>query len=439
MSDKKHFKWLTKQLPRWVDAGHIKNHQAAAIEQSYSTQYQNVGRAVFSGIGAVLFGCGVMLIFAYNWQDMHRFIKLLIILSSFVMSHLGAQWFSRESHENKSASEGLALLGTMLFGGGIWLISQVYHIDLNYSSVFLAWSIGALLMAWARLSFIQALLALVLLASWGYLEMFQNHRFENSAAWLVLLGIVPLAWILRSAFLLLSSIVVFYSLWMVGLIKPLDDTIAYTLFANALTFIALGVLSGRVQKLEFPNLRFVLMLPGFAMYLSFVFALTFTHFTGRIDYFDPFESSYQALYFFLPGLLALVLMLIAWLPIAKLRPRDETDGLHIILMMISFALVFSIGPGWWVPPYGLTSGMMNLIFMGHCLLFILNGSRTQRSREVAIGCLLFSVLVFARYSDLFESLLSRSLVFLVLGASLFVVGNFYSRQKARQDEAGVVT
>ena len=47
-----------------------------------------------------------------------------------------------------------------------------------------------------------------------------------------------------------------------------------------------------------------------------------------------------------------------------------------------------------------------------------------------IGCVLFALLMFSRYSDLFDSLLSRAAVFLVLGAALFAVGNFYSRHKA---------
>jgi hypothetical protein len=98
-------------------------------------------------------------------------------------------------------------------------------------------------------------------------------------------------------------------------------------------------------------------------------------------------------------------------------------------MVITAVLIYGVGTGSITFSYGLLSGMMNLIFIGHCLLFILHGSRIQRGWEVSIGCVLFAILIFSRYSDLFDSLLSRAAVFLVLGTALFAVGNFYSRHK----------
>ena len=118
-----------------------------------------------------------------------------------------------------------------------------------------------------------------------------------------------------------------------------------------------------------------------------------------------------------------------FLPCGFLREPIETDKLHIVLLIVSTVILFNIGMGGIEFSYGMLSGMMNLIFMGHCLLFILHGSQAQRGWEVGIGSLLFSALIFARYIDLFDSLLSRALVFLVLGVALFVIGNFYSRQK----------
>ena len=77
---------------------------------------------------------------------------------------------------------------------------------------------------------------------------------------------------------------------------------------------------------------------------------------------------------------------------------------------------------------------MNLIFLAHCVIFIMRGCQQANAKLVAFACLLFSVLVFTRYADLFDSLLLRGLTFLMLGAGLFVVGNFYSR--LRKDNPG---
>jgi uncharacterized membrane protein len=55
----------------------------------------------------------------------------------------------RCSPERTGLIGGLHLLGTMMFGAGIWLIAQIYHIDEHYPNALLIWSLGALGLAWA--------------------------------------------------------------------------------------------------------------------------------------------------------------------------------------------------------------------------------------------------------------------------------------------------
>ena len=75
----------------------------------------------------------------------------------------------------------------------------------------------------------------------------------------------------------------------------------------------------------------------------------------------------------------------------------------------------------------------NLIFLGHCVIMIVHGTGCLNWKQVSIGSVLFSALAFARFLDLFDSLLMRSLFFLALGAGLFLIGNFYSRRKHLQE------
>ena len=90
-----------------------------------------------------------------------------------------------------------------------------------------------------------------------------------------------------------------------------------------------------------------------------------------------------------------------------------------------------------LPLGGSAAILFNLVFLAHCVLFIVQGSRDVDAKLVSIACVLFALLTITRYVDLFDSLLLRSLVFLLLGAGVFVVGNFYSRTKRRIEEAGV--
>jgi len=68
-------------------------------------------------------------------------------------------------------------------------------------------------------------------------------------------------------------------------------------------------------------------------------------------------------------------------------------------------------------------------------LLILKGGAQLRPRLVAAGCIVFALVTVSRYADLFSSLLARSAVFVLLGAALFFVGNFYARSRRRAQEA----
>ena len=59
----------------------------------------------------------------------------------------------------------------------------------------------------------------------------------------------------------------------------------------------------------------------------------------------------------------------------------------------------------------------------------MNGCKTLNLKATVTGCVLFAVIAMARYTDLFHSLVARSLVFFIAGAALFSVGLYYSRSR----------
>ena len=428
MSQKKNIAWLHRQLPLWLENNLLGKAQADSIASFYPPlSNANLGRQVFSSIGAILIGLGIILFFAYNWQEMHRLLKIVIIFAVFGLSNAGALWFHEK---NGAASESLAILGTLLFGAAIWLLSQIYHIDEHYPNAFLFWGLAALAMAWARQSRLQCLATLVLLSTWACLEMFYFHRPTYIAPWLVLLGAGGLALRIGSPWLVFISLSLFYFLWVLSLVKPLDDGIGYLILALSLLFVSLGIVSERPLNQRWSTLRLALLIPGFIVYLAIVYGLTFVHFSNDVWHLRPFDSPLQSFFFWGSLLVCLIAPSTFYWPFPNCRKVSETDAIHGALMLTTAVLVYGVGTGSITLSYGTLSGLMNLIFIGHCLLFILHGSRIQRGWEVSIGCLLFALLMFSRYSDLFDSLLSRAAVFLVLGAALFVVGNFYSRHKA---------
>jgi len=442
MASKNNIQWLSKQLPNWVDSRLVSESQAQAILAQYEGDSTfNLGRTIFSAIGALMIGLGIILFFAYNWQEMHRFFKLAVIFSFLIAAYVGSIWFDLPPRKHRPASEGLAFLGTMLFGAAIWLISQIYHIDEHYPNAFFLWGAAAIAVGWVRKSFVQCLTGIILFSVWGGLEIFEYGRVFHSSPWLILLSSTTLAWSLKSRTLLFLSISSFLFLWFFSLVKPLDETVAYFVLAVSIVIAQFGMGLERVT-IKWRDFRTVIATPGFIVYMLVIYSLTFSELWEHKRLLIAYENLVQAGYFWGSLIVAILIPVIALVPSKLWSKAISTDIVHTGLMLLVLVLAFTVGPGLFDLNRGFIAALMNLVFLAHCSMFIVHGSKMQRGWEVSIGCLGFALLVFTRYTDLFESLLSRSLVFVILGVCIFFVGNFYSQQKklptkTRDELAGV--
>jgi len=204
---KKNIKWLLAEIDLWLNEELITPDQAENIKHRYQVSDQGPawGRIIFFSIGAVLFGLGVILLFAYNWEKMHKFAKLAVIVLALLTGHGTGFWLRQPAGRYRSAGEGLHLTGTMLFGAGIWLVAQIYHIDEHYPNAFFIWGFGAMTLAWALPSISHAILATVLLVLWNGCEALDFKNPQLLSPFILLAGLLPLAWAYRSRVLLATT------------------------------------------------------------------------------------------------------------------------------------------------------------------------------------------------------------------------------------------
>jgi uncharacterized membrane protein len=424
----KYHKWLRAEIARWQSEGLIESGLAAQLSERYAVTDRGWGRMVFSVIGAVLLGLGVILFFAYNWEDLPKFAKLGVIFAALLGSHAAALWCDRHADGQQSLVEGLHVLGTMIFGAAIWLIAQIYHIDEHYPNAFLLWSLAALTLAWAMPSLAQGFLAVLLVVLWSAFDVFDFKWTNHWAPLLMAGGIVPLAWWQRSRVLLFFALLGLLLILVWGVVPLQDELIlSVPVFVSCLYIVA-GLLA---QETAFAASHGVFKLVGFAGYFTFLYVLSFADVPRDLD--DvTFSHVAVILYFAVPLVLALLGWL--WLLIARFGQLDRLWRWHWALLAVSLVLVAAMSLE--LSALGsLAAILFNLVFLAHCVLFIIQGSRDVDARLVSLACVLFAVLVITRYVDLFDSLLLRSLVFLLLGAGVFVVGNFYARSKRRLQEA----
>lgn len=161
---------LADDVGRWRRAGWVTADGEAAIRAELAAARAPVGLAgVLAILGAVLLGFGAMSFVAANWQEIPRLGRLGVIL--------GAMWASYgaagvlDARGLKPFAEAALLAGIAIFGAGIMLVAQMYHIDGNPPDAVLTWAAGALLVGVLLASNASLAAAALLTALWSGWEM----------------------------------------------------------------------------------------------------------------------------------------------------------------------------------------------------------------------------------------------------------------------------
>ena len=433
---KRHIKWLITEIDGWVKAGIIAPEQGQAIKKRYPTPEEGPawGRIIFFSIGAILFGLGVILLFAYNWQRMPKFVKLAVILIALISAHGAGFWLRRPQSLHQTAGEGLHLLGTMIFGAGIWLIAQIYHIEEHYPTAFFIWGLGALAMAWGLPSKAHGIGATLLFVLWNYFEAFDFKDPQLLSPFLILGGILPLAWLKRSRVLTTIGVIGFLSSLFPSISILEGDLAALVVFFCGCMLIAMGIV---VRKRDlFREMGPVFTFIGFFIYFGILFILSFYH-RGSGTWSVEFDQFLQSLFFFSFALAAIGAW--AWAIWPTTKSKGQANALSAeyygVLATLALMILNTLGltplRGW------LGMAVFNILFLYQCILMIMSGCKTLNLKTTVTGCVLFAIIAMARYTDLFRSLVTRSLVFFIAGAALFSVGLYYSKSKKQIEQRSV--
>ncbi|MBP0015087.1 MAG: DUF2157 domain-containing protein [Roseofilum sp. SBFL] len=122
--------------------------------------------AVLVGLGAVLLGLGAIAFVAANWQGWPRSLKIGILLSSLILTHgIGFYlWRFTSDRWQHRFGQGLLLLGTLLLGANLGLMSQMFHLDGPIYQLYLIWGLGVTSLAISLRMTLLGFVSLVLMA-----------------------------------------------------------------------------------------------------------------------------------------------------------------------------------------------------------------------------------------------------------------------------------
>ena len=437
MSDKFLHAWVRQEVKRWVAENLISPAQAEAIAAKYPPPSSELawGTIIFSSLGAIVTGLGVILLLAYNWAAIPKFGKLTLIFGALAATHAAGLWLFRRTSGWRRLGEAVCLLGTMLFGAGIWLVAQIYHIDEHFPNAFLIWGLGATLMAWALPSIPQAILGAVLLAIWCSVESLGYDAPMVAAPLLIALALGSLAYVRRS--LALVWILLPILLLCVAMNLPRYDAMPWLVFSTLLNLAALLIAARHLlpRYTNFPDAAPPCGFYGWGVYLVVLYLLSFPSLSRELLHASRQSPGVSLLAYWLTpfalGVLAWGLFLWNWFDRTAEEKRDG-PGFEVFLVPLTALLVVC-------DPYLLrgshgwaAAGPINLVYLGLTAAMLARGCRHGRLSPTVLGSVLLVALAAARYFDLFESFLARGLVFVLVGAALFAEGILYARAKKRK-------
>ena len=177
-------KRLDRDLVRWREAGWINTDGEVAIRRDIAGHSSKLDLASALGIlGAVLIGFGAMSFVAAHWNEMPRLFRLALIFGGLI----GAYGLAGVLFERKHPTFGHAavLAGVAIFGAGIMLIAQMFHIEGHPPDAVLTWALGALAAGVILQSNPALALAMLLVCLWSGWETSDGR---GEVHWAFLLG-----------------------------------------------------------------------------------------------------------------------------------------------------------------------------------------------------------------------------------------------------------
>jgi uncharacterized membrane protein len=451
--------WLLEELDTWRAQALVSTEQVREIVALYETSGEVSERqhsralVTLMGVAAFLIGLAALLLIGYNWAALPRAVKLLIIFGAILGAHTTG-FLLRYRYQTGLLSEIPFFLGCLLYGAGIWLVAQIFHLKGHYPDAVWWWAVGTLPFALSMDTVLLHTLFVGLLALWASMEVLHfNHlglwffgrwsALPNGAYSLPLLALPGLVWAYRKPSLAAVSMYVpllagwvlmqpfawefetipIFLIGTVGALFLLVSESHPTGSAFAIPYREYGVLlsAGALAPLSYydthaelakhttlsANVYEITIMLVLATLTAFVLVRVHQRPTPEPRTVGRGLLPLLSRYWFPSALVLLMLLLSLW----RILMGSSRDEMTTALFPTVFANVTMLAYALWLTRLGL---------------------REDRGRPFTAGVAYFLLWAIMRYLDLFGDfggMLGASLMFFLCGTVLFGVAFYWRRRK----------
>ncbi|QQE65997.1 membrane protein [Leptolyngbya sp. BL0902] len=416
-------------------------YQFTGLEQAASNRFI----AILMGLGAVLLGLGAITFVAANWQVWPRAVRVALLLSTFLwVNSLGFYWWRQPAELSRwhRLGHGLLLLGALLLGANLGLMSQMFHQSGDLFELLLVWGLGVAAMAYSLRLTSLSMFALLLVGlgyafSWGRSSIWQE--WSTTALLIQHMPLVVAAVFVPLAYWCRSRVLLGFSGLMVALSLMTNSQLYWIWHQGWLMAVALVLppallwsYSDRIwQRTTDPDWFDPVLRQVALWFLSVLFYLLSFHYWWQ--YPPPPSDRLATLWAWPPLLDAALLGVVTGLGWAQLRyeilsRRGRTQAINsaVVALLLLVTVTLLVGQG----RLGVLTALGFNILLFTLALGLVRDGLTLTQRSTFWGGMVLLVLgIVSRSLEYNTGLIFKSIVLGACGVGIIVAGLWFERRQ----------
>lgn len=427
-------KWLGKEIENWVSEGLVTEETADKIKNSYDKKNStNLMIIIFSIIGSILIGAGIILIFAKNWNSLPVWLRVATSFCPLIAAQGLCLFVLLKRNESIAWREGTSIFLTLTVFASIAMVGQIFHMPGDFGTYILTSALLSLPVIYILNASSPVIIYVWAILNWAalYSSIFDNI-LSIKILWLLLLIslIAPfiivkikgdkygargqiMAWV--------TALGGFFAVWFIYL--DLFDYSGHLLSASFLLFFALIFVFDTVSyndALSFLTRPFRIIGSLGILVILFIYS-----YSGLWEFSYEITWSNSFIPYIILGLA--MLGLIIWL---FLKSPKEKLGSIITLSPVVLSIALVIFTMLRLEKSFFPSILVNLCIFTIGLFVILKGIKETYIGYTNLGMILLCLLIVLRFFDWEMDFLSRGIAFVLLGIGFLMV-NLYLVKKRK--------
>ena len=429
-------KWLFNEIEKWQSQGIISSDIGTAIRGMYEKKNPtNILLVLFSIIGAVLVGMGIILISAKNWYDIPIWGRVgIAFLPLLIGQGLACYVYFRKMH-SLPWREGVALFLTCGVFAVIALVGQIFHLPGDFGSYILVCGLLSLPAIYILGATSPTIIYLWTIINWTVL---QSERFYGQKSgdytefWFLALAVLIAPYIYlrlkedkfsgRSQFLAwITAIGGFFGIWFLNISSHSYGTFLSIPLVLYFTLIYL------VDEVLYKEAASLWQRPFKIIgWLGNIIVLIVYSYSGLWRFVE--QKSAEVVYIWPHiALSSLMFLVVAWV---FLKVAKEKLTVAIVLNAVLLPAMLILFKGMYNVDDIIPGVIINVFLLGIGIILITKGVQQISLGSTNVGMVLVCFQIVLRFFDWDMDLLARGIAFLLIGGAFFGV-NYYLIKKRK--------